>query len=99
MSDLNEENVKILSKLCRIKLNDEEFAALFSDLKRILDYVDQLQEADVSGLSPYSHIEEQSVGSLRADEIGEVLSREDFLANSPDHVGGMIRVPPVIKQQ
>ena len=99
MSDLNEESVKLLGQLCRIKLNDEEFTALFSDLKRILDYVDQLQEVDVSELSPYSHVEEQSVGSLREDNVGNLLSREAFLTNSPDQVGGMIRGPPVLKQQ
>ena len=98
MSDLNEENVKHLSRLCRIELTDKEVASLFADLKRILDYVEQLQEVDVSELSPHSHIEEQGVGSLRKDVVGEHLPREVFLANAPDQVGGMIRVPPVIKQ-
>lgn len=98
MSYLNEENVKDLSRLCRIEVTAEELPALFADLKRVLDYVGQLQEVDVSHLSPHSHIEEQGVGSLRADTVGQHLSREVFLANAPDQVGGMIRVPPVIKQ-
>ena len=34
----------------------------------------------------------------REDVVGELLNREAFLANAPSHVGGMIRVPPVIKQ-
>jgi aspartyl-tRNA(Asn)/glutamyl-tRNA(Gln) amidotransferase subunit C len=98
MSDLNEENVKDLSRLCRIEVTAEELPALFADLKRVLDYVELLQEVDVSQLSPHSHIEEQGIGSLREDVVGNHLSREIFLSNTPDHVGGMVRVPPVIKQ-
>lgn len=98
MSDLNEESVKVLSRLCRIEVTDGELQTLFSDLKRILDYVGQLQEVDVNHLSPHSHIEEQTMGSLRDDCVGEHLPREVFLANAPDQVSGMIRVPPVMKQ-
>jgi len=98
MSDLSKESVQALSKLCRIELTDEELLELSNDLKRILDYVDQLQEVDVSNLAPYSHVEEQGVESLRDDKVGEQLSRQVFLDNAPDQVGGMIRVPPVIKQ-
>jgi aspartyl-tRNA(Asn)/glutamyl-tRNA(Gln) amidotransferase subunit C len=98
MSDLNEEQVKILCRLCRIEVTQEELTTLYSDLKRILDYVELLQEIEVNHLSPHSHIEEQSVGSLREDVVGEHLSREVFLSNAPDQVGGMIRVPPVLKQ-
>jgi len=98
MSDLNEESIKLLSRLCRIEIAEAELPSLFSDLKCILDYVGQLQEVEVNHLSPHSHIEEQGIGSLREDKIEQHLSREIFLANAPDQVGGMIRVPPIIKQ-
>lgn len=98
MSDLNEESIKILSKLSRIEITDEEIPALLADLKRVLDYVGELQKVDVSHLSPYSHVEEQGVSSLREDRVGDHLSKEAFLANAPDKVGGMVRTPPVFKQ-
>ena len=34
---------------------------------------------------------------MREDEVKEVLSREEFLANAPDQIGGMIRIPPLMK--
>ncbi len=98
MSDLNEESVKLLSQLCRIEVKEAELKPLVADLKRVLDYVDQLRTIDVNHLSPHSHMEEQGIGSLRKDEVKDHLARETFLANAPDQVGGMIRVPPVIKQ-
>jgi aspartyl-tRNA(Asn)/glutamyl-tRNA(Gln) amidotransferase subunit C len=98
MSDLNEESIRNLSRLCRIELKDEEVDPLCKNLKRVLDYVSQLQEVDVSDLSPHSHSDEQGIDALRADRVGHQLPREVFLANAPDQVGGMIRVPPVMKQ-
>lgn len=98
MSDLSEESLRTICKLCRLKLSDEEVHTLFGDLKKIADYVDLLNEVDVSDLQPYMHAEEVGYGSLRDDEVKETMPREVFLANSPDQVGGMVRVPPVIKQ-
>jgi aspartyl-tRNA(Asn)/glutamyl-tRNA(Gln) amidotransferase subunit C len=98
MSDLHEENIRILSRLCRIELKEEEIEPLFHSLKRVLDYVDQLREVDVSDLSPLSHIDEQGIGSLREDIVRDQMAREVLLLNAPDQVGGMIRVPPVMKQ-
>lgn len=97
MSDLNEDSIRVLSRLCRIEVKEEEIEPLFHSLKRVLDYVSQLKEVDVSDLSPHSHIDEQGVGSLRPDSVGDHLPRDVFLSNAPDQVGGMIRVPPVMK--
>lgn len=98
MVDFNKESVEQLSKLCRIDLTEQEALDIAGSLNRVLEYVAQLQEVDVSHLIPYSHIEEQGVESLREDIAQESLSRDLFLNNSPDRVAGMVRVPPVIKQ-
>jgi aspartyl-tRNA(Asn)/glutamyl-tRNA(Gln) amidotransferase subunit C len=99
MSELNEDTIKVLSRLCCIEVTDEEIKSLSSDLKRILNYVSQLQEVDVSHLSAHSHIDEQDIESLRPDRVEDHLPRELFLANAPDQIGGMIRVPLVIPKQ
>lgn len=99
MVDVNEDVIKNLSRLARIEIKEEEIPAFLKTLKDIIAYFDQLQEVDVSDLSPYSHVEEQGVGSLRDDVAENSLTHDRFMANAPDHIGGMIRVPPVIKQQ
>ncbi|NGX53597.1 MAG: Glutamyl-tRNA(Gln) amidotransferase subunit C [Chlamydiae bacterium] len=98
MSELNEENLRLLCRLCMIKVDEKEIAELKKDLTKILDYVEQLREVDVSELAPYSHMEEQGIGSLRDDVVEKSLDHQTFIANAPDHIGGMIRVPPVISQ-
>ncbi|MFN0064667.1 MAG: Asp-tRNA(Asn)/Glu-tRNA(Gln) amidotransferase subunit GatC [Chlamydiales bacterium] len=97
MSDLSEEKLRTLGRLSRLKLSEEELHKLYIDLKRVTDYIDLLNEVDVSDLNPFSHMDEQSYETLREDEVRDPLPREVFLDNAPDQVGGMVRVPPVMK--
>lgn len=98
MSDLNKETIKQLTRLCRIDCSEEEQETFLEDLKKILNYIEQLQQIDTTHVAPCNQVLEDVVNVMREDVIGEVLDREVFLANAPSHVGGMIRVPPVIKQ-
>jgi aspartyl-tRNA(Asn)/glutamyl-tRNA(Gln) amidotransferase subunit C len=98
MAELNEENIRYLTQLCRIAVEDKDIPLLFKQLKTILDYIDQLQEVDVSDLSPHHHVEPMEISTLREDVPETHLPREKFLKNAPETIGGMIRVPPVIQK-
>ena len=98
MSDLNKDQLLNVCRLCRLKLTEEELQNVLTDIQKIADYTELLGEVDLSDLQPYMHADEVSFGQLRADEVKETISREEFLDNAPDQVGGMVRVPPVIKQ-
>jgi aspartyl-tRNA(Asn)/glutamyl-tRNA(Gln) amidotransferase subunit C len=97
MSAFDEKELSKLAKLCRIETTEEEKKKLFQSLSKILTYIELLKEVDTEGVAPCNHILETLHNVMREDEIGEVLPREVFLANAPSHVGGMVRVPPVIK--
>lgn len=97
MSDLSKDNLRMICKLSKLRLSDDELDKLFTDLKKVADYIDLLSEVDVSDLQPYMHAEEVGFGNLREDEVQGVMPREVFLNNAPEQVGGMIRVPPVMK--
>ncbi len=99
MADLTKETIRYLSQLCRIHYSEEDAEAMFKDLQRILEYIDQLQSIDTEGVPPCSNVIAGMNNVTREDTIGKTLPREVFLANSPDHVGGMIRVPPVLQQE
>jgi aspartyl-tRNA(Asn)/glutamyl-tRNA(Gln) amidotransferase subunit C len=98
MAQLDKETIHRLTRLCRIDCTEEEQEALLKDLKKIIDYIEQLQEIDTQHVLPCNHILEGMANVMREDEVGGLLNREVFLANAPSHIGGMIRVPPVIKQ-
>lgn len=98
MPKLNKETIKQLTRLCRIDCTEEEQDKLLKDLDKILDYIEQLQEINTDDVAPCHHVLEGMSNVFRDDTVGATLDRELFLANAPSHVGGMIRVPPVMKQ-
>lgn len=97
MAQLDKETIKYLSTLSRIKCTEEEQEALLHDLKEILEYMEQLNEVNTDNVAPCRSVLEGLVNVMRDDIAGTPMSREEFLANAPSHVGGMIRVPPVLK--
>lgn len=97
MAEFDEKELEKLTKLCRIECTEEEKKSLQHHLTSILKYVDQLKEVDTAGVEPCYSVLKTLTNVMREDEIGELLPRDLFLANAPAHVGGMIRVPPVIK--
>lgn len=98
MSRFTEEDLTKLTKLCRIECTETEKKVLFERLKKILGYIEQLSTVDTSGVPECDHVLETLSNVMREDKVGELLSRDLFLENAPSHVGGMIRVPPVLKE-
>ena len=88
-----------LCRLCRISVSEKEKPKLMSNISSILEYVEQLDEVDTEGVSPCFTVHETLKNVMREDTPEPPLSRDLFLADAPSHVGGMIRVPPVLKQQ
>lgn len=97
MAHLDKKMVQYLTQLSRIECTEEEQTALLKDLENILEYIDLLNEVDTENIAPCNHVLEETSNVMREDETGETLSREVFLSNAPAQIGGMIRVPPVIK--
>lgn len=97
MAQLDKNVIKSLVQLSRIDCSEAEQEALLTDLKSILKYVELLQEIDTSHVPPCNHVMDDIANVMREDVISNILPRELLLANAPSHIGGMIRVPPVIK--
>lgn len=98
MVELNEETIKELSKLCRIGCSEAEQKTLLEDLKKILNEMESLNQVDTEHVQPCYHVLDDMVNVMREDQIEESMPREIFLANAPSQIGGMIRVPTIIKQ-
>src|SRR3989338_2731267 len=87
-----------LKKLCRIDCPPEEGQNILSSLSRILDHMAKLNEIDTENVKPCSYVLSSMLkNQMRKDEVKDLLPREKFLANAPDQIGGMVRVPPVLK--
>ncbi len=87
-----------LMKLSYIDCSEEERLALTGHLRRVLEYIEQLQTIDTEGVEPCYRVTDIGC-ALREDVVSDMLSRDLFLAGAPAHTGGMVRVPPVMKEE
>lgn len=100
MAQFDTTALRHLERLSRIRSSPEEEADILASLSRILAYVEQLNEVDTTHTIPCSYVlQGMSKQLLREDIVQNPLPREQFLHNAPEHVGGMVRIPPVMKPQ
>ena len=86
------ENVCILAKL---SLNEEAKEKAKEDMQKMLDYVEKLDELDIEGVEPLSHIfGDQNV--FREDVVTNGDNKEAMLANAPKAKEGQYQVPKTI---
>ena len=89
---IQREQVLHVARLSRLKLEENEVAAMQEDLSSILDHVDRLSEIDIEGVEPTSHVVPLD-NVLREDTARPSLDREVSLAQAPDPSDGAFRVP------
>lgn len=92
---LNLEKVRHVAKLARLAIPDEQLPRFTEQLESILEYVEQIKQADVTGVEPMAHAV-RLTNVLRADVPQPALSTEQVLANAPDTDGPFFKVPKVI---
>ena len=95
---MKEDDFNKLYHLSRISVTEGEKKKLLKSIEDVLEYVTQLDEVNTKGVAPCFTVHETLKTVLREDVPEAPLSRDLFLADAPSHVGGMIRVPPVLKQ-
>jgi aspartyl-tRNA(Asn)/glutamyl-tRNA(Gln) amidotransferase subunit C len=79
---ISEEDVKKVARLARIKLTPDEVKKFQQELSSILEYVNQINEVDTSGVEFSSHTDLTNV--YRKDTTEESLTREEATANRED---------------
>jgi aspartyl-tRNA(Asn)/glutamyl-tRNA(Gln) amidotransferase subunit C len=93
---IDRETVRAMAALARLKLEADEEERMVRELEEILDYVEQLQGLDVSGIVPTSTVVAGAPPALRPDEEGPCEVREEALEQAPDRDGDYFRVPRVV---
>ena len=85
-----------IASLARIRMSDEEVAAMVPELNNILGWVEQLSEVDVSGVEPMTAVIPNKL-RLRDDVVTDGGIRDKVLANAPAPEHGFFGVPKVIE--
>jgi aspartyl-tRNA(Asn)/glutamyl-tRNA(Gln) amidotransferase subunit C len=89
---IDREQVLHVAKLARLKLSDEEVERMSGELSAILDHVDNINELDLEGVEPTTHVVPLE-NVLREDEPRPSLPREVALEQAPDAGEAGFRVP------
>ena len=93
---LDKDQVQQIAVLARLKLADDEFAETVDKLSRIVDFVDQLAQADTSDVVPMAHPLDVAQ-RLRPDAVTEPNERDHVQENAASTQDGMYLVPKVIE--
>lgn len=92
---LSVEQVRWVAHLARLELTEPELQTMTRDLSAIVDYVNQLQKVDTTGVEPLAHpLDVHNV--FRADEPCPSLPVDAALANAPARRGNFYGVPAVL---
>jgi aspartyl-tRNA(Asn)/glutamyl-tRNA(Gln) amidotransferase subunit C len=95
--EVNDEMVDKLAHLARLQFNDTEKIAIKTDLQRMIQFVEKLNELDTTGVEPLLHMSD-GVNVLREDEVKGSIERTEGLKNAPIQDGVFFKVPKVIKK-
>ena len=97
MSKLSKEELANIATLARLGLSDDELNRLGGQVGSILEFVEQLQKIDTSGVKQTSQVT-GLVDVWREDEVVRCeLSREELLKNAPATEKGYIKVKRVLQ--
>jgi aspartyl-tRNA(Asn)/glutamyl-tRNA(Gln) amidotransferase subunit C len=87
-------DVEHVAKLARLALTEEEKEKFAPQLNAVLEYVDELNEVDTTGIEPMAHSIKIS-NVMREDEVKQEFTREEMLQNAPEEEDGFFKVPKI----
>lgn len=91
-----EKTINYLENLSKLSVSPDEHAAFCSQINKILEFVDKLNELDTKDIQPTTHILNLN-NVTRKDVVKPSLPREKFLELTPEHDNEFLKVPAVIK--
>jgi aspartyl-tRNA(Asn)/glutamyl-tRNA(Gln) amidotransferase subunit C len=88
--------VRRIARLARIRIADAEARALERELSGILDWVEQLDAVDTSGVEPMTRVIPMTL-KKRADRVTDGGIAEDIVSNAPAREDHFFAVPKVVE--
>lgn len=92
---ISEEQVKHVAKLAKLAFPDEELHEFTTQLGKIIEMVELLEEVDTTGV-PFTSNVIETVNVMREDVAQPGFDREKLLRNVPESENGFIKVPAII---
>lgn len=92
---ISEEQVRHVAKLAKLSFSDDELHEFTSQLGKIIDMVETLEEVDTEGV-PFTSNVAETINVMREDIAAEGWNRQELMRNVPESEDGFIKVPAII---
>jgi len=92
---LSKADVEKVALLARLKLTDDELSTMTRQLDQVIQYVQQLEQLDTSGVQPMAHTADLA-NVFAEDVLRASLPRDAALANAPKRDDECYLVPAVL---
>ena len=92
---ISDETIEYVGILAKLELSEQEKKKEKTDMEKMLDYIDTLNELDTEGIEPMSHVFPVS-NVFREDVVTNGDGSEDTLANAPLKKDNSFKVPKTI---
>ncbi|MDU0810584.1 MAG: Asp-tRNA(Asn)/Glu-tRNA(Gln) amidotransferase subunit GatC [Burkholderia sp.] len=95
---LNLTDINYITVLSQLEISDSKY--ILSQLSKLFDLIEKIQEIDTTGVTPFSHPTEQIQNirnHFRDDVVTETVNREDNQRSAPAIYNGLYLVPKVIE--
>ena len=94
--EITRELVSYAAGLSRIKLDEEQTAAMQKEISELVGYMDILNDIDTEGIEPVSHVFDVH-NVFREDIVQESCDRAELLKNAPVHTDESVVVPKTVE--
>ena len=93
---LSPDEVRKIAHLARLAVTDDQVEGYAGELSSILDFVDQMNAVDTTGVTPMAH-PQHATQRLRPDRVTETDQRARYQAIAPAVERGLYLVPRVVE--
>ena len=93
---ITDETIDYVGILAKLELSREEKEAAKNDMRRMLDYIDKLNQLDTTQVEPMSHVFSMN-NVFREDVVTNGDDRDNILKNAPEQKEGAFKVPKTVE--
>ena len=93
---VDQNTVRRVARLSRIKVKDEDVPRLEGELNAILHWIEQLNEVDVTGVEPLTSVVSMDM-KKREDVVNDGHYPAKIVANAPASEDNFFMVPKVVE--
>ena len=86
-----------IAGLAKLEFDEAAKEKMVSDMNKMISFIDKLDQIDTELIEPLVYMSEET-NVLRADEVGEHISKEKALKNAPQKDSDYFKVPKVLKK-